>query len=155
MNKTCLTVLILLLVVPVSADWLTHESTGLELWIPDDWDYEYDGDLLLIQESDQDLLLVVLVSDAGTIEAFTDEMVSLLERYVANPEVTERAEAIEVNGLAHYYMEGTGEFEGEAIDWDLTFVVGARKGMVLIGVGDIETHQETLDRIYNSVRLSE
>ena len=68
------------------------------------------------------------------------------------PKVSNQGIGEEVNGLLHFFAEGTGIVQGDTIDWDLTFGVGSRKSMVIVTVGDIDSNQAVVDRIYESIR---
>jgi len=134
------------------ATTVTHNETGLKFDIPDDWSFEEDDDAFIATSYDESVFLYFYVGHSADVSDLLDNISNELDSIFDYTEIGENAVEEEINGLIQIYVEGTGEIDGDAIDFDLTIVIGGSKPMLIVALGDIENNQETLDEIYVSIR---
>jgi hypothetical protein len=132
-----------------------HEEAGLEIPIPERWTYHTEDELLVVNDPTDELALLFLTSELQVLERFTDVLIGELARIIEHPEVTNQTASKEVNGLLHFHAAGVGVYKEDIVDWDLTFVAGARKSLMAIALGDIEPHRTSIDEIYSNIQTKE
>ena len=130
----------------------THSESGLSFALPGGWTYYQEGDHFAASSADETISLLIFVAAtqeaAEGLSAIGDELDKIMTDSQLTTEVTEE----NVNGLTQVYAEGDGLVDGERIDWDFTMVVGGRKSMILIALGDLENNHGTLTGIYSSIQ---
>ena len=132
---------------------VTHNETGLRFDLPDNWETDQDGNLLAAFAPDESVLLMFFVGKADNAAALLENIVDELDGIIGDPEITsDDVVEEEINGLLQVYIEGTGVRGGEAVDFDLTMVIGGKRNMSIVVLGDIDGWQDTVDEIYASIR---
>jgi hypothetical protein len=139
------------LVSTARAEVVRHSSSGLQAEVPDSWTQEQEGDLLTVSSPTKDVVMFFFVARRNDVAEFIDGITEELDRWIKKAEITQEATEEEVNGLTQYYVEGTGEADGEPVDWDVTYVVGGRSALAVVAVGDIGTNQAVINGIYGSI----
>jgi len=128
----------------------THAPSGLSFVLPADWTYVQEGDHFKAYSPDESVLLFFLVGHYSEVEQAIVEAAEMLDKIIAQSEMTTEPTTEMINGLAQVYAEGYGWLDGERVDWDLTLVLG-QKSMAIVAVGDIERQQAILNGIYASI----
>lgn len=145
-------ILTFMLAAPVLADTLSHEEGGIRVDIPDGWLVEIDEHLLIVSDPAEEVSIFIFVSELQIVEHFTNALIDEVAKVITKPEVVSEAVQTESNGLFRFHAEGFGLHESDIVDWDLTFIAGARKSMILIALGSVEDHREQVDGIYASIQ---
>lgn len=145
-------ILALMTVVSATADTLSHEEGGIRVDIPEGWIVEIDEDLLIVSDPSEEVSIFMFVSELQIVEHFTNALIDEVAKVITKPEVVSEAVQTESNGLFRFHAEGFGLHDGDIVDWDLTFIAGARKSMILIALGSVEDHREQIDSIYASIQ---
>jgi hypothetical protein len=145
-------VVLFVLSTALMAMTVTHNQTGLKFDIPDNWDYGQEGDHFIAQSPDESVILLFFVGKAGDVDELMESVADELDGIIDSPEVNEEPGMEEINGLIQVYIEGSGEYDGDVVDFDMTMVFGGKKSMSIIALGDIDSNQDTIDFIYSSVR---
>ena len=139
--------------LPVAAqETFTHEPTGLSFTLPAGWAYVHEGDHFEATSPDESVILLFLAGRSSEVEKALDEAVNELDRHISDVNITTEATQETINGLTQVYLEGDGMVDGEQIDWDLTLVIGGRSSLAIVALGDIDSSQGVVDRIYASVK---
>ena len=133
---------------------IVHEDCGVEFWIPDDWEHTIEGDLLIVEDPEAKLKLFFLTSGIQMFGQFSDALREEISRVIAQPEVASVSEQGENNELIYYDAHGFGLYQREVVDWELRFVAGARKSLMIIALGDLDSHRQTVERIFQTIRLT-
>ena len=141
-----------LIIASQSAVTVTHVQTGLKFDIPDDWEYSQEGDGFQAVSPDESVILFFYVGKTADVADILDNIALELDGIIEDPEISEDIFEEEVNGLTQVYVEGTGYYQGEIVDWDLTMVFGGTRSMSIIGLGNIDDMQSVITDIYASVR---
>ena len=132
---------------------IVHEECGVEFWIPPDWGHQIDEDLLIIQSPEEELKLFFLTSGIQVLGQATDALLEEISRVVTQPEVASVSRQQEHNGLLYYTAQGFGLYLGDIVDWELRFVAGARKSLMIIALGELETNRHTVEQIFDTIQL--
>lgn len=134
------------------AEEMEHEESGLQFTLPDGWTHEQQEDMLIATSPDEGVEVAFIVSEADTTEELMDVITSELDEVIKGAKTTKDVTEEKVNNLTQIYAEGTGQCEGEPCDWDLTLVVGAKKNLIVLAVGEIDANQKAITRLYNSIK---
>ncbi|MCJ7679961.1 MAG: hypothetical protein MUP70_04465, partial [Candidatus Aminicenantes bacterium] len=138
-SKFIITALVLFL---VSVAWasvtVTHKETGLKFDLPDNWEYSQDGNLFTATSPDESVILMFFVGKADDAADLLENIADELDGIISDPEITsDDVEETEINGLLQIFIEGTGYYGDDEVDFDLTMVFGGRKTMSVIALGDL------------------
>jgi hypothetical protein len=152
----CLLFFIPLLVaqVPEQIEMIAHEECGVEFWIPEDWQHRVEDDLLIVEAPEAVLKLFFLTSGIQVFGQFSDALRAEISRVIVQPEVASVSVQGEHNELIYYDAQGFGLYEKEVVDWEMRFLAGARKSLMIIALGDLETHRHKVDQIYQTIQLT-
>lgn len=153
-KKSLLGVILLsfLMIASQSAVTVTHVQTGLKFDIPDDWEYSQEEDQFEAVSPDESVIIFFYVGKTDEVADLLDNIDLELSGIIENPEINDNIFEEEVNDLIQVYIEGTGEYEGEIVDWDLTMVFGGNRSMSIIALGNIDDMQSEITDIYASIR---
>jgi hypothetical protein len=154
-TRSLLLILILLLGQSYSqVDMIAHDECGVEFLIPKTWEHEIDEDLLIVQSPEGKLKLFFLTSGIQVLGQVSDALLEEISRVITQPEVASVSRQGEHNDLIYYDAQGFGLYEREIVDWELRFVAGARKSMMIIALGDLEANRHEIDQIYDTIQLT-
>ncbi|MCB1052902.1 MAG: hypothetical protein H6510_08455 [Acidobacteria bacterium] len=129
----------------------THQATGIKFTLPAGWSYEQSGDHFEASSPDESVVLLFFAGKHSETEAAMQEAANILDLIMSDAAVTKEATHEKVNNLDQVYLEGTGNVEGETIDWDLTMVYGGSSSLAVVALGDIDGMQDTINHIYGSI----
>lgn len=144
-----------LFAAPVLAEQLTHFESGLQFNVPRGWTQEQKGDRLLALSPDESTVLIFAVTDISESDEVVDQVAESLDESIQNAEITRRLSIREVNDLKQIQAQGTGTCEGELCNWDFTLVVGARKNLLVVALGDIDKHEADINGVYRSIQAKD
>jgi len=137
----------------IKADLIAHEESGIEFWVPEDWQHEIKDDLLIVLNPEETVRLFFLTSGIQVLGQVTDALREEVSRVINQPEVTSISQQGENNQLLYYDAQGFGLYESEIVDWELRFIAGARKSLMIIALGDLESERQTIEEMYQTVEL--
>jgi len=141
-----------LIVSSLLAITITHVQTGLKFDIPDDWEYSYHEDHFEAVSPDESVVLLFYAGKTDEVADLLDNITLELSDLIENPEINDNIFEAEVNGLTQVFIEGTGEYGGKIVDWDLTMVYGEKKSMSIIALGNIEGWESAITDLDASVQ---
>lgn len=141
------------------ADTKTHEASGVEIWIPDNWKCEEVEESLVCGDPDDEVALFFIVLPYGTLEAACDALDEECAKIIDNLE-TDDGEEVELNGMRGYLVEGNGTVEGQRVEASVLALDVPKQDCVLLAFGmgvegAAERHEETLAKILESIRAKE
>lgn len=131
---------------------MTHAESGLQFTLPEGWKQSQDGNALAAENADGSIVMLFLVTDQKDVKEVSEGIGSIVDETLDKVEVTEDPKEEEINGLTQVWAEGTGEYKGEAQDWDISVVVGAKKPMVVLAMGKIGDNEDEINGVYNSIK---
>jgi predicted Zn-dependent protease len=110
-----------------------HEEGGVQFTIPKGWHVEEDGDLLTVSTPDEELSMFFYIPEDDDFDAAIKGVADALDEYIKNIKFTEEGKQSTHNGMKSYEINGTGEYEGQKVVWDLT-VLAAKKPLFVVTV---------------------
>jgi hypothetical protein len=161
---TAVCLLALLVCTGIRAETLEHTDTGLKFDVPKGWQHATEGDLLVISNPDDDVVMIALVAEDATAKDFIDHLDKELGHMVKNPKVTKGPTAEKVNNLTQSYVEGKGtllntdkwipkgEKAEETVEWHMTLVLGGKTPLVIIAFGKLADNQKAIEAVYRSIK---
>jgi hypothetical protein len=156
MNRaTLLIVLVLAIPVTAGADWKPHAGLGLQVWVPDGWTEQADGDTLRYTSTDQDATAVLAALGPCTLEQASASVATTVGTVVSSPVVASGPTAVERNGLPGITWEGTGRVGTRSVAWGALLVT--RNDQCLLIVTTVVPSRQTkyntaLSRVLRSVK---
>lgn len=139
---------------PDQISMIAHEECGVEFWIPEDWETEIEEDVLIVRDPQSTLELFFLTSGLQVLEQVSDALLEEISRVITQPEVSRLGRQGEHNELICYDADGFGLYREEIVDWELRFVAGARKGLMIVALGNLEANRATVNHIYDTIQLT-
>ncbi|MCB1043729.1 MAG: hypothetical protein KDC35_12365 [Acidobacteria bacterium] len=130
----------------------THGPSGFSFELPAGWTYVGEGDHFEASSPDETIHLMFMVGKPGEVEEAMMDAVHGLDSVMTDSAISTEPTSVEINGVTQYYVEGYGNVDDVRIDWDLTLCVGSKKNMVIIALGDIDSNQEMINKIYESIQ---
>lgn len=132
----------------------THEEGGVQFTIPKGWHIEEDGDLLTVSTPDEELSMFFYIPEDGDFDKAIEDVADSLDEYIKNVKFTEKGKQSTHNGMKTYELNGTGEYEGQKVLWDLT-VLGAKKPLFVVTVASpdkLAKHAAQYEALAKSVK---
>jgi len=136
-------------------DVLTHKDGGVAFNLPKGWKQEQKGDQLIATAPDEKIFLVFVVTDAKEVDAVATAMGEIVDETLNDVKVVTEVKTEEFNGLTQVWADGTGTFDGKNVNWDASIVVGAKKALAVLAMGEIEKNEDTVYAIYRSIKPAE
>jgi hypothetical protein len=134
---------------------IKQHPIGLQIWTPDTWTSEVDGDMLSVTSPDEGAVVILMVFDYQNIEMAIDEMDRELSQIIYNIRTTAFDENMVINGLKGVTEEGTGTIDGTRIDWLSGLFPYGNHALMILGVVDsnmYDTYQHMLVEILSSLK---
>lgn len=162
MQRTVIALLVLLglAVAPLAAqaEEVVHEEAGVEIWYPDEWDAEIDGDVMTLtdDEDDPDIMLqFIMLEDEDEVDEALDGIDEALGELVDDLELDE-GEELDVNGMEGVIFGGTGRVEGEDVLVGLLLVDtpgGHVMAVLALATEDLyELFEDDVDKIFRRMK---
>lgn len=153
MSALCLLALIVA-VSPAAADIMQH-PIGLQIWSPDTWGTEVDGEMLTLTSPDEGAVVMLIVLKAREMDAAIDEMDRELTALVRDPVVSTQPQEIDVNGLSGITTDGYGQVDGAQLDWMCALLRHRSHVLMVLGFADSANfyrYEQILSEILGSIQ---
>ncbi|AKJ02227.1 hypothetical protein ATI61_108383 [Archangium gephyra] len=141
-----------LFAAPVLAEQFTDTQSGLQFDIPRGWTHKLDGNTLTALSPDETAMLLFFVTDISESDEVVDRVAESMDQVIQNAQVTRRLTIREVNDLKQIQAKGTGTCEEDLCNWDFTLVVGARRNLLVVALGDVDKHEAEIHGVYRSIQ---
>lgn len=112
-----------------------HEEGGLSFVVPKGWKFEPEGDTGVITAPDETLAIFVMVSDKGSLDDAVKALDEEIGKTIKNIKITNDARQQDVNGMPGVSVGGTGETDGEAVEWSVD-IIEAKKPVIFLSVAN-------------------
>jgi hypothetical protein len=139
----------------VAVDTIVNHQSGLELWVPDEWNYQKRGDILLLQPPSEVLSLYCYLTELQVATRFSEGLAEELSKIIEQPEVDTESEVRQVNEFFIYEASGIGLRDGEITDWKLHFVAGGRMSLIVVALGNLSRYRGRVENIFQNLKLVE
>lgn len=142
---------------PAFAKEIKHPEAGVQYHLPDAWTSEMEGPLVNTMSPDGAVIALFIGVDQAGLEAMIDGLDDMLaEMGIKNVQVGEPEEG-KANGMPAIALEGSGSFEGSAIELGVAVVIPPSNGKALVLVGFSEKgagkkHDAAIGKILGSIK---
>jgi hypothetical protein len=135
----------------------THQEGGIQFTAPAGWKAEPNGDRMTLSTSDGSLSVVIFVATEDNLKAATDALDRELGKVVQNVKPNGEAKETNVNGMQAVSQAGTGEVNGQQIQWAVDLLQAKRPVIVLsfADPGVWEKHQGEYQQFAGSIKKVE
>lgn len=135
----------------------THEEGGIQFTAPAGWKAEPSGDRMTLSTSDGSLSVVIFVATEDNLKAATDALDKELGKVIQNVKPNGEARETNVNGMQAVSQAGTGEVNGQQIQWAVDLLQAKRPVIVLsfADPGVWEKHQGEYQQFAKSIKKVE
>jgi len=135
----------------------THKEGGITFELPDGWKAEPDGDQLTVSSPDKSIAVVFWVTEDKDFDAATKALGEELGKQIKNLKFDGEAKGDTHNGMAHSYVSGSGQIEGQDILFRTDILMAKRPVIVLtFGSADnLQKHAEDYSKLVKSIRKVE
>lgn len=132
----------------------THQEGGVSFVIPKGWKFEPEGDQGVITAPDEALAIFVIVSEESSLEATVKAIDDEVSKVIKNAKITNEAREQEVNGMPGVTVGGTGNIDGEDVEWSVD-IIQAKKPVLFLSVANEEgnkKHFEDFKKFAQSIK---
>jgi hypothetical protein len=156
MKKTVFIMLLLGLTLALPAGFHKHESSGLQIWFPDDWTVDNDDGVLTAESPDGDVSCgLEVVAGADSLDAALETYAEIVKDYFDGFEASDEPQKGSLNNLSTYIIQGKADSDGTPWDVDVALVANGQAIAILI-VGNecavSRKYETTFQRIMNNLK---
>lgn len=131
---------------PAQAGLVTHQKAGVRFEVPSGWKATPDGEELVVETTDESLLLVFWTpadtSWSAAVDGFRDEV----DRMVNKVSVAADPRSGQLNGMPTVELEGGGEVDDAPVEWSATLMMASRP-LIVLAFGPPGTWEQNLAKI--------
>jgi predicted Zn-dependent protease len=109
----------------------THQEGGIQFIAPPTWKAKNEGESLVVATPDNALSVVFWVPKGDDFNKATADLQGQLEKVIKNLKVTSPGQETTHNGMRAYTGSGTGEVDGEPINWEVD-ILQAKKPVFVV-----------------------
>lgn len=145
---------ILFLACTAHAGIMQHPS-GLQIWIPNTWSTETDGDLLMTNSPDEGAIVIMFVVQARDLNMAINELDKELGKVIQNAKPTSKPQKLYIHGVNGVGVNGVGNVDGEAIAWGAGLFKHRGNVLMVLGfteAGKLATYNPMLQEILHSLQ---
>jgi len=109
----------------------THQEGGIQFIAPPTWKAKDQGESLVVSTPDDALSVVFWVPKGDDFNKAIGDLQGQLEKVIKNLKVTSPGQETTHNGMRAYTGSGTGEVEGEPVNWEVD-ILQAKKPVFVV-----------------------
>lgn len=138
----------------VRAEDVNHKPSGLKFELPKGWKVKTDGDDIEITDPDDGFSIELSPTDKGDIDEVLKEIDKLIEKEIKDFKVKGEVQKVEVGGLQHVSLGGSGKHDGKETHVLVDIIIGGKKPVVLTAWGPIEKEAtiKEIQTFFKSIR---
>jgi len=132
----------------------THEEGGVSFVLPEGWKFEHEGDQGVIKTPDDTLAVFVMVSNDDSLDETVKDLDREVSKEIQNMKVTNEARKQDVNGMPGISIGGTGEYQGDAVEWAVD-IIQAKKPVIFLSIANTDgnkKHYEEFKQFASSIK---
>lgn len=133
---------------------LSHQEAGLKFAPPAGWKQEPNGDTIQLTSPDNSVAIVITTMKADNLQAAASAIDTEIGKIIKNVEPSGEPETTEHNGMSVVSQEGTGDVDGQEIEWGVYIFLAKQPVMFLSFAekGAYEKHGEELSKFVESIQ---
>lgn len=132
----------------------THKEGGIQFELPAGWKAEPNGDQMTLSTPDNALSVVLWVPAEEDFQQAVGELDKELGKTIKNVKTNGEPKETQVGGMTTYSQSGTGEVEGNEIQWSVD-IIKAKKPVIALtfaAPGIWEKHQADYQKFGRSIK---
>jgi outer membrane lipoprotein-sorting protein len=119
---------------PADSEGVFHDdNAGIRLQAPKGWKTKLDGEQLVITAPDNSMTMVFWVPE-GSFESAIKDLDRQLSRKIKRMKTTTNGSESSTNGMPIYTVAGTGEVDGNNIEWSVDIIKAPKKPTIVLSV---------------------
>jgi flagellum-specific peptidoglycan hydrolase FlgJ len=119
---------------PADSEGVFHDdNAGIRLQAPKGWKTKLDGEQLVITAPDSSMTMVFWVPE-GSFESAIKDLDRQLSRKIKRMKTTTNGSESSTNGMPIYTVAGTGEVDGNDIEWSVDIIKAPKKPTIVLSV---------------------
>ena len=130
------------------------DNAGIRLQAPKGWKTRLDGEQLIITAPDNSLTMVFWVPE-GSFESAIKDLDRQLSRKIKRMKTTTNGSESSPNGMPIYTIAGTGEVDGNDIEWSVDIIKAPKKPTIVLTFaqpGAWEKHSDDMKEFVASIK---
>jgi len=141
-------------VAAVQSQVYTMPEAGIQFQLPAGWRAKRDAGDIYVWTKDESVQTVFFVPDAETFDQTLRQLDKELGRTIKRVKTLEKDTSDTLNGMRHFSTGGTGEVEGDAVEWGVD-ILEAKKVVVVLffaAPGAFDDHARDVDQFIDSIK---
>jgi flagellum-specific peptidoglycan hydrolase FlgJ len=119
---------------PADSEGVFHDdNAGIRLRAPKGWKTKLDGEQLVITAPDSSMTMVFWVPE-GSFESAIKDLDRQLSGKIKRMKTTTNGSESSTNGMPIYTVAGTGEVDGNDIEWSVDIIKAPKKPTIVLSV---------------------
>lgn len=119
---------------PADSEGVFHDdNAGIRLQAPKGWKTKLDGEQLVITAPDSSMTMVFWVPE-GSFESAIKDLDHQLSRKIKRMKTTTNGSESSTNGMPIYTVAGTGEVDGNDIEWSVDIIKAPKKPTIVLSI---------------------
>ena len=158
-----LAVAMLAITLPAFAGWEIHKGANVKFHVPDTWDMNIDGPVLITSPPKTHkhpraaVEFVAITHGTKEVERVERNLMAQLEAKFTEVKITRKAKKVKQHGIDGVVFGGTAKAkDGEEVDWASAILgTGPETGIAVLVFGTpaaLKAHKGALDKTLNSIQ---
>ena len=130
------------------------DKAGIRLQAPEGWTAKLNGEQLTMSPPDDSMKIITWVPEGDFQEAIKDLEKKLSER-IQHMKTNKDGSESSINGMPTYTIAGTGQIDGEDIEWSVDIIKAPKKPVIVLSFakqGAWEKHQDGIKQLVASIK---
>jgi outer membrane lipoprotein-sorting protein len=130
------------------------DKAGIRLQAPEGWTTKLNGEQLTMSPPDDSMKIITWVPEGDFQEAIKDLEKKLSER-IQRMKTNKDGSESSINGMPTYTIAGTGQIDGEDIEWSVDIIKAPKKPVIVLSFakqGAWEKHQDDIKQLVASIK---
>jgi hypothetical protein len=130
------------------------DNAGIRLQAPKGWKTRLDGEQLIITAPDDSMTMVFWVPE-GSFDSAVKDLDRQLSKKIKRMKTTSSGSESSTNGMPIYTVAGTGEVDGNDIEWSVDIIKAPKKPTIVLTFaqpGAWEKHSDDMKEFVASIK---
>lgn len=133
---------------------VTMPEAGIQFQLPRNWKSKRDADSIVVSTADESLQVVFFIPESDTFDTTLRALDKELGRTIKKVQTTEKDTSDTLNGMRHFSTGGTGEVNGDKIEWGVDILDAKRPVIALFFAdpGAFDDFSRQVDQFIESIK---
>ena len=133
---------------------VTMPEAGVQFQLPRTWKSKRDADSIIVSTADESLQVIFFIPESDTFDTTLRALDKELGRTIKKVQTTEKDKSDTLNGMRHFSTGGTGEVDGDKIEWGVD-ILDAKKPVIALFFADpgaFDDYSRQVDQFVESIK---